>query len=443
MDRRKRFLTTGWISACLGILALVTGGCGEALDERSTVGPGEDITEEFFIGEGGSGGGGNGGGGNGGNSGPFGRLHYSDLTYQGAFKCPDQGSMSWAVGAMAYVPTRNTLVVVGKDAAQNWFEISIPTPVISPNKSPGDLNTAQDISGWMEVVTPLHTKLGNAKSIGGMTFYNGRFWAGMYEFYNVAGRDNLGLISVDANFGDHRGAWRVGPAGVDTPAPNVFHANKTHTDVMVIPDQWRDAYTPGKPLAGGRHRGAGAFGGGKGPALYAFDADINKASGEHQNGVPLMYFKENGAVWPGYRKADGYHSIWISSADQQRQTLLVAAKKGLGPNFYGPGPSCNPDKGWHGHPYEPRLYFIDVNDLGEVARGNLDPWAVQAYEEVMPGDIAWKSPTDAGADPNCRFDWFRDFAFDEANGRLFATQPKAYDVPGQSNRMIVHVWQVN
>jgi hypothetical protein len=375
--------------------------------------------------------------------GSFGRLHWSDLTYLGAFKCPDQEFFAWPNGALAYIPTRNTLVVIGKTLGMNWFEISIPSPVISPTKNPADLQEAVNLSGWMDVLAPIHSKLAPAGDVGGLAWFEGRIWAGTYEFYNVAGRDNLGISSVDENFGDARGAWRVGPPNVHTPSVDVFHANKTHSDIMVIPESWSAAFTPGKRLAGGRHREAGAFGGGRGPAVYAFAADFNAPHGADLGGVPLMYFQEHTHVWPGYRNADEYHSTWIWSADQHRQAVLVSAAKGLGPNYYGVGVSCDPAKGWHAYPYEPQVHFIDVNDLGDVAQGRLEPWAVRPYESVVPTDIAWRSPADAGADPNCRLDWFRSFAFDSGRGLLYASQPMAYLLAGGSNRMIIHVWQVS
>jgi hypothetical protein len=131
--------------------------------------------------------------------------------------------------------------------------------------------------------------------------------------------------------------------------------------------------------------------------------------------------------------------VW--SPDQKRQAVIVSVTKGLGPNYYGPGPACTPDKGWHAHPYEPRFYFIDVNDLAEVANGNKLPWEIASYEMVVPPE-AWRAPAD-GADPNCRLSWFRDFAFDEQNSILYATAPKAYLVQPQGNRMIIHAWKVN
>jgi len=367
--------------------------------------------------------------------GQFGRLYYSDLTYLGAFKCPDRSSWAFAKGLLSYVPTKNQLIACGKSFA--W--IDIPQPVNSRN--PGDLIEAYSPQGGMfDPMPAVNSALSPAGSLGGITWLNGRLWIATWEFYNVAGRDNLGICSFDDNFGDPRAAWRVGPSNVNGPSPDVFHCNKTHDYIMRVPQDWAGAYAPGKELASGRHREAGAFGGGRGPALYAFEANDLAPHGTDLNGVPLMFFRENdsAARWPQYRKADNYRCIWISRGN--RHAVIVGAMKGLGPDYYGLGPPCTPDKGWHADPYEPRMYFMDVNELGEVALGDRLPWQVTAYDEVVPTEMWGYGPNE---DPQCKSEWFRDWAWDEERGLLYASQPRAYEVPGPSNRMIVHVWQVN
>jgi hypothetical protein len=371
-------------------------------------------------------------------AGQFGRIYYSDLTYLGAFKCPDRTSWSWAKGLIAYVPGKNQLIATGRSFA--WLDI--PAPVISPTKNPADLNEAFSPQGGMfDPMPAVNDLLDPAKSLGGVTWHNGRLWIATWEFYNAAARDNLGLCSFDENFGDPRGAWRVGPSGVDVPVKDMFHANKTHDYIMRIPSDWSNVYTPGHELAAGRHREAGSNGGGRGPSLYAFEANELAPHGSHLNGIPLMSWRENdsNARWPDYRKADNYRCIWVSRGN--RHAVIVGAMKGLGPNFYGIGPPCTPDKGFHAHPYEPRMYFMDVNELGEIARGDRLPWDIRAYDEVVPQEMWAYGP---GYDPDCKSEWFRDWAWDEERGLLYASQPRGYDIPAlQSNRMIIHVWQVN
>ncbi|HMB71599.1 MAG TPA: hypothetical protein VKU85_19975 [bacterium] len=368
------------------------------------------------------------------NGSEFQRIHYSDLAYLGAFKCPDKPSWAFAKGPLAWMPSRGRLVAVGKSFAE------LELPGMTMSTQPTTLPEAYDPTKMFDPMSQLYGMLDPAKTLGGITWFERRIWIASFEYYNVAGRDNLGITSLDENWGDPRGAWRVGAPRVDSPSPDVFHANKTHGYVMVVPQNWSDRYTPGKRLAAGRHRTAGAFGGGKGPALYAFEADISAPPGSDLGGVPLMYFPERGKSFPGYRNADEYSAIWIWR--DNRQAVIIGARKGLGANNYGPGTACSPEKGWNSHPYEPRMYFVDVNELGEVAQGKRLPWNVVPYDEVMPDEM-WNAPGDPNYNSGCKADWMRDWAFDESSGLLYASEPRAYQTPDGSNRMIVHVWQVN
>ena len=53
------------------------------------------------------------------------------------------------------------------------------------------------------------------------------------------------------------------------------------------------------------------------------------------------------------------------------------------------------------------------------------------------------APGDAAYNSGCKADWMRDWAWDEAAHLLYASEPRAYRTADGSNRMIVHVWQVN
>jgi hypothetical protein len=231
---------------------------------------------------------------------------------------------------------------------------------------------------------------------------------------------------------------------VDFPIEDLFHANKTHDYIMVIPRTWSSLYTPGKRLAAGRHRAAGTCGGGNGPALYAFEADYTAPMGADLNGVALLAFPFQDThsadyLWPGYAAQDSYRAIWVESGN--RQAVIIGCAKGLGPTYYGIGQNCDTDKGYHSEPYEPRLYFIDVDDLGAVAQGRMGVSDVRPYEVVSPREV-WRHPDDPGSDPTCKFEWFADFAFDDQSGRLFGVQRDAYRTEF-SSRPIIHIWQVN
>ena len=153
----------------------------------------------------------------------------------------------------------------------------------------------------------------------------------------------------------------------------------------------------------------------------------------HQDEISADY------LWPDYRAQDSYRAIWLEVG--RRQTVLLGVAKGLGQTYYGIGLTCDTDKGYHSEPYEPRLYFIDVNMLGRVVRGKLAPFDVRAYEMVSPYEV-WRHPEKPGNDPTCKREWFADLAYDAEGQRLFATQVNAYHT-GSSARPVVHVWSVH
>ena len=131
-------------------------------------------------------------------------------------------------------------------------------------------------------------------------------------------------------------------------------------------------------------------------------------------------------IWPEYEAMDRFSAAWIWSGT--RQTVLIGCNKGTGDTYYGlqNDPVCSMATGYHSEPYEPRLYFIDVNDLGAVAQGVISPSDVLPYQTVQVSAMeAWHHPSDPGERPECRWPWFAGFAFDEANGRLSAAQPRA------------------
>ncbi|MHC4925495.1 MAG: hypothetical protein ACYTG4_15675, partial [Planctomycetota bacterium] len=368
-------------------------------------------------------------------------LAWSDFQYLGAFSCPR--NRDWAFldyGGIAHVPTRNTLIITGR---KGLVEIDIPEPVFSPDDNPADLNTATVLSDEAASLGKLLKPMLKFKSrrVGGFAWYEDRLWIGMFEFYNVAGKDNLGIVSLSDQLDDPRGAWRVGPAQVNRPTKDLFHANKTHGYVTNVPPAWAATYAPGKLLASGRHRGAGAFGGAQGPSLYVWSPDLDKPAGGALEGQPLFVYPTNGRKWLSgdYKNRDLFTACWVWS--DKGQAVLIGSTKGLGANFYGPGPTeCYPDKGWHAPPYEPRIYLMDAFQLGQVATGNMKPWQPQPYESVVPA-FPWRTPA-KGENPDCRHPWFSAMAYDPYGRRLYVLQGRAY-LTDNSNGSVVHVFQVS
>jgi hypothetical protein len=373
-------------------------------------------------------------------TGPLNRLMWSDFAYQGAFACPR--TEDWAFldfTAVTYVPTRGTLLAASRKGV---VELSVPEPVLPERDDVRQLPVAEQLTRPVSLAETFKVMLPfKMRRLGGFAWMDGRLWIAMNEYYNVDATDNVGIVTLDDSLGDPRGAWRVGPRGVNKPTAQTFHANKTHGYVCAVPPAWAATYAPGKTLASGRQRPAGAFGGAQGPALFAFEPRLDARDGADLGGVPLLIYPTNGKKWLSgeYRNDDTYVVSWVWT--DKGQTVLIGSTKGRGRSHYGPGPpGCYSDKGWHSQPYDPELYLIDAFDLGQVAAGAMRPWEPQPYERLVP-DFPWRTP-EKGEDPNCRHPWFSGLAYDPLGRRLFVLQARAYEGE-HSNGSIVHVFRVS
>lgn len=426
-------------------------GCSRNLDPDSTVGDGMTGPSVAAPSEGTVPGGRPEGLAPGPSRGEFSRIHWADFVYEGCFLLPPDFTL--VPGKIAYLPHTDQLAMYG-------VRFGIPAPVDS--RLVADLNTAS----W----DGIHNNPGLASlwdpvdRVSGMVCdpNTGLVWLAGNEFYNVAAKNNLGICATLPDFSAAVGAWRVAdPRGSYTFDgylwTNFGHANQSHGYITLIPESWASTYLPGMRLAAGYHRTAGAFGGVQGPVLYAFRADPTVPPGDpsdpaapgHDLGGQLIFGHRGTFVGDGvsYRKDDSYELMWVCSPDESRQALLIGTRKGLGPDYYGNhtgGCTYNNSKGWFSHPYEPQLHFVDVNELGEVARGLRAAWDVQAYETAHPTEF-WKySISNPGWNPNCREDWFGGMAFDQMGGRMFVCERRAFDVVGTGGlkRPVIHVWRL-
>jgi len=373
-------------------------------------------------------------------AGPLVPLAWSDFEYVGSFRCPP--TKEWAFlqyTGLTYVPTRGTLIVMNRTGL---VELTVPSPVRSANDNPEDLPIAEELTPPFNLFDAVGDWLPFPKKrLGGIAWLDGRLWIACFEFYNAAARDNPGIVSLTDRFEDPRGAWRVGPAGVNQPIKHLFHANKTNSYLCAVPPSWAAEYAPGTVLASGRQRGAGAFGGAQGPTLYAFRPSLDVPPGGNFGAVPLMIFPTDSRTWADgtYRNDDDYEVTWVWT--DKGQTILVGSTKALGQDVYGPGPEqCYPAKGWHAPPYQPRIYLMDPRELGEVAQGRRQPWDLRPYETLVP-DFPWRTAA-KGESPECRHPWFAGLAYDPRGRRVFVLQTKAYDTQGY-DASVIHVLQVS
>lgn len=391
---------------------------------------------------------------------PASRIALGELVYLGAFRLPGAGFQYTQLEngiPIAAVAGRDELFVKSK---QGIVRIDIPTPVASINWRDVPLATILEDNplggAQMRALTGM---AGLPHRIGAIGFSHaatdGKVYllTGSFEFYNVAGRDHLGICAVADDYFDDLGSataiggWRIGPANLSMPGPrggilkDVFHANKTHGGYLAtISPDWAARNLPaGYDVAGGKHRPAGAFGGGQGPCFSAFRFDPGAPHGGDLGAIPLMLYPVGSQTWPGYRNADQYEVTWIY--DGNRSSVIVAACNGLGPNYYGNGPSCpccDGNKGWHADPYEPRIFAMDPDDLAAVVAGDLEPWDPKPVEEEVPSWF-WHQAAN-GTDPRC-LAMMNGLAFHPDRKELFVVEGWAWPQAGNNNRTgaIVHV----
>lgn len=282
-----------------------------------------------------------------------------------------------------------------------------------------------------------------AQQFSDFAIVDGRIWASHTEFYNVAGRDNLTFSSIKTDGTDPRGAWRAGPAGVNDPLKNAYHANKVSGWLGVLPPWWAAQYAPGKKLVAGDQRGAGAFGGDFGPGCYAIDPDELLAPGtSFNNSFPLLVYPGTGQLgWaPGYTNGERRDYATMEFIDDGFScSLFYGWMKGNGPNFYGVGPAgCPQVKGWHSHPYTPMGYLYYGSTLALVATGQVSPWQIQP-DESFPLDMVWENPAN-GFNANCKRPYVTGSAYSAKHKRLLLLQLKAYKETPSSNPLpVIHV----
>lgn len=375
-----------------------------------------------------------------------------DLEYLGAFRMPNDlsSSSNWESGGtgMTYRPDGDpngpddgfpgSLFALGKDPLVS--EVSIPAPVMAAVDDAEALPRGVTIQPMADVTGGLRSAVGVDK-LGGVAYLPPRgnqttpklYWT-IYEYYNTAGDNFLshGMSELDLSNPQAKGAWRLGSEGDDD-----FHSMKTADYIFSIPDAWADAHVGGKALVSGRHRENGAFGGGQGPALYAFAPwqAPSLGSGAELDAVCLLRYPTGGGHFPDYCAADKWNGgAWIDFED--RSAVLIVGVKGMGEQFYGQGDAsrCSSAKGFHCDPYEGQFLFYNPNELAAVARGERNPWEVLPYATVVPQDF-WPK---CMVRPNC-------VAYDRERGILYVLQYNGGRIPLDAGTRVplVHVFRIS
>ena len=380
----------------------------------------------------------------------------SDLNYLGAFRLPDgPEEIGWAYSgaAMAYYPGGDaegpddgypgSIFGTGHDWNQWVSEISIPVPVVSPEKDVEGLNTAatlqafHDIRGnlfdWpMEIPRAgLETLPPQGPQTTGKLYF---CWAPHLD--EGATNPSHGWCELDLSQSRPAGPWRVAE-----------YWNYVTTDYLfAIPRAWADAYTPGMVLATGRFRDGGQ--GARGPALLAI-GPWNEGNPPRPDStipaVPLLLYTdfaaEHGQALNGYHHSDEWSGgAWLTAGD--RSAVLFVGTKGVGDCWYGcsdgtvwpdepPYPPACPERGWWSTRFVGQILFYDPADLAAVARGEKPPYEPQPYASLDIDEFLYhvkssQQKEHVGA-----------AGFDRERGLLYVFEPF-----GDGDKPLIHVWSV-
>ena|GEM_PF-2564714 len=396
------------------------------------------------------------------------QLRSSDLTYEGAFRLPED--FNWGALGLSYYPGGDggagSLLVTGFELVSgpgdraDYGEVAIPTPAEEANWE--DLPEATFLTdltafdeGLVSTIYPDFIYTSDIEYVpqrGSQTSDKLYGAANMWYAEGALGIDTFPTIwfaNMDGT--DAQGMFHVGPTGEDP-----YHGRKMGAYLFSVPDWYADEYLGGRTLITGRARGTPlegfepvtTDGGSQGPTLFAFHAfDSDTATGD-LDACPVLYYRvafpgcggpnvgdPAECDYPDYTMCDD----WTGGAfvdNGARQSIMLLGYVGLGDNCYDEPPvechdPCSDDHGYHCHPYERQVIFYDVHELGRSALGEQNPWVVLPYETWRPDEFYLDDNpcTNMGG-----------MAFDGESGRLFMVERGLGGA--DMNAAVVHVWSL-
>jgi hypothetical protein len=406
------------------------------------------------------------------------RLQPTDLTYEGAFRLPED--FNWGARGLCFYPNgaggNGSLLVTGFELLfdpahpgescydPNWDcgaycgEVAIPAPARAADWH--DLPEATLLRPLTQfdgdLAATVHREYVHVEDLayvprrGSQT--QDKLYGSLVVWYaeGAFGEDTfptVWLANLDGT-GAH-GMFHIGPH--ETP----FHGRKMGAYLFTVPTWYADQYLGGRTLVTGRCRGTPADGtepvttrgGSQGPTLFVFRAcDTDDPTGD-LDALPMLYYRVSFPGCAGPNVGDPANcdypdftmcDEWTGGAFVEgtgRRAILLLGHKGLGNNCYDEPPvnchdPCSDDHGYHCQPYERQVIFYDVDALGQTALGQHNPWTVLPYTIWRPTEF-YLGPTtcwNAGG-----------MAFDRENRRLFMVERGLDD---DTNAAVVHVWSL-
>jgi len=420
----------------------------------------------------------------------------SDIVYLGAFRLPDnvEGAeeyQGWEYGggALTYRPTGDargpkdglpgSLYGAGFEPMKFVSEISIPKPVISSSKNPGELNTAVTLQGFSDVGGGYFDTFVELPRMGlcylSIPETGEKIHLSMGQHHQDEMVPTHAWFDLNLKSPNTRGAWWLGNQSLYSTNDYMFQ----------IPKSWADKHVGGRYLASGRYRDGGWSG--KGPTLFAYGPWLSgnpPKNGERLKEVPLLLYTQTGVnsasdyYLNGYQHPDEWEGgAWLTTKDG-RSAVIFVGTKGTGehywygwinPNspkkpcvfeeitdsetcFNADGTPCAPDiakecsghnedRGWWSSDYSARIIFYDPSAFAAVAAGKLAPHQPQPYIVLdidrylfLPNPTADPNITGTGDQRKYRIGGT---AYDREHGHIYVIERFADGV-----KPVVHVFKV-
>lgn len=386
-------------------------------------------------------------------------IQPADLVYQGAFRLPEgPPDLGWEYGgaAMTYYPEGDpegpddgypgSIFGTGHNWHQYVSEISIPRPVLSPDKDLSPLNTARTLQDFQDIRGRLFGEMEipraglaylppQGEQAGGKLYF---CW-GQHMQEGDSGSSH-GWCELDLSDPQPAGPWAIGG-----------YPKYVTTDYLFeIPASWAEIHSPGMRLVTGRFRDGGQ--GGQGPSLLAigpWNAGNLPAPGSTLPALPLLLYSD--VTVPGGTRLENYHhsdewsgGAWLTAGS--KSAVILVGTKGVGDCWYGfadgtvwpdeapyppiPAPP-NDERGWWSSDFEGQILFYDPAELAAVARGEMDsgepqPYATLAVDAYLFQVRSAQQKEHLGA-----------ASFDRERGLLYLFEPLA-----DGDKPLIHVWQV-
>jgi hypothetical protein len=375
---------------------------------------------------------------------PSERLSFEDLSYQGAFRVPEESngeSFSYGGQTLAYNPVSNSLFI-GSLHGQ-VAEVSIPSPARTTDAA--SLPVASVVQGFRDPAEGrLRDIAADGVALSGLLVHDSRLYGAGVITYDASNSQRVSHFArpLDLTRAEVSRVHQIGETG-----KSGFVAGYMAT----VPTDMRAAL--GGPAVTGQCCLSIISRTSFGPGLFAFDpADLGRK--DPVPAVPLVYYPQQHptlGAWEGANDVFGGTTevAGVALIDGTR-TVLFAGRNGMGAFCYGEGISdeatakrggpngekfcydpTSANKGQHAFPYRLQFWAYDVNDLAAVRAGHRDPWAVRPY-------AVWPFELPAIGDPYPRLGAV---AYDAARRRLFMTQLYG-DKDGYARRPLVHVFNV-